>query len=67
MAAVWEKREAWKMIECIRDRGEQPCTHRLNAPVWPEEEGSQEGGGQSTEEIWRKNYIESLTTMVAKR
>ena len=22
--AVWEKREAWKMIECINDRGEQP-------------------------------------------
>ena len=24
--AVGEKREAWKMIECIRDRGEQPPT-----------------------------------------
>ncbi|MEE9445618.1 MAG: hypothetical protein V3V19_08125 [Cocleimonas sp.] len=24
--AVGEKREAWKMIECIRDRGEQPST-----------------------------------------
>ena len=22
--AVEEKREAWKMIECIKDRGEQP-------------------------------------------
>ena len=36
-----EKREAWKMIEDFRGRGEHP-------PVWPEEEGSQEGGGQST-------------------
>ena len=42
---VGEKREAWKMIEGIRDRGEQPST---GAPVWPE--GSQESGGQSTEE-----------------
>ena len=25
-------------------------THQLKAPAWPEEEGSQEGGGQSTEE-----------------
>ena len=25
-------------------------THRLKAPVWPEEEGSQDGGGQSTDE-----------------
>ena len=24
--AVGEKREAWKMIECIKDRGEQPPT-----------------------------------------
>ena len=24
--AVWEKREAWKMIESFRDRGEQPPT-----------------------------------------
>ena len=47
--AVEEKREAWKMIECITDRGEQP-PNNLKAPVWPEEEGSQEGGGQSTEE-----------------
>ena len=41
---VGEKREAWKMIEGIRDRGEQPPTG-----LRPEE-GSQEGGGQSTEE-----------------
>ena len=45
--AVGEKREAWKMIEGFRDRREQP---RTGAPVWPEEEGSQEGGGQTTEE-----------------
>ena len=25
--AVVEKREAWKMIACIRDRGEQPSTY----------------------------------------
>ena len=25
-------------------------THRLKAPVWPDEVGSQEGGGQNTEE-----------------
>ena len=34
--AVREKRKAWKMIEGFRDRREQPCTHRLKAPVWPE-------------------------------
>ena len=28
----------------------QPPGHRLNAPIWPEEEGSHKGGGQSTEE-----------------
>ena len=58
---VGEKREAWKMIEGFRDRAEQPTTNRLKAPVWPEEEGSQEGGGQS------KNCTDSLTKMVAKR
>ena len=47
---VGKKREAWKMIEGIRDRARGATTHRLNAPVWPEEENSQEGGGQSTEE-----------------
>ena len=47
--AVWEKPEAWKMIKCIKDRGEQP-PNSLKAPVWSEEEGSKEGGGQSTEE-----------------
>ena len=25
-------------------------TNQLKSPVWPEEEGNQEGGGQSTEE-----------------
>ena len=45
--AVGEKREAWTMIEGIRDRGEQPPTG-LN--VWLEEEGRQEGCGQSTDE-----------------
>ena len=45
---VGENREAWKKIECFRDRWEQP--HRLKALAWSEVEGSQEGGGQSTEE-----------------
>ncbi len=41
--AVGEKRKAWRMmIEGMRDRG--GTTHRLKAPVWPEEEGSQKGG-----------------------
>ena len=44
-----EKREAWKMIEGIRDKG-GATTHWLKAPVWLEEKGSQEGGGQSMEE-----------------
>ena len=30
--------------------GYATATHQLKAPVWPEVEGSQEGGGQSTEE-----------------
>ena len=43
-------------------------THQLNAPVWPEEQGSQEGGGHSTDRgVWRKACTESLTKMVAKR
>ena len=41
-----EKREAWKMVEC----GMGATTHRLKAPVWSEEEGSQESGGQRTEQ-----------------
>ena len=45
--AVGEKREAWKMIKFIKDRGEQP--------IWPEEEGNQEGGGQSTAEYGGRN------------
>ena len=45
--AVGAKRAAWKMIEC-RQKG--ATTHELKAPVRPEEEGSQEGGGQSTYE-----------------
>ena len=45
--AVGEKREAWNMIEGIQ-RG--ATIQQLKAPVWPEKEGSHEGGGQSTEE-----------------
>ena len=48
------KREAWNMIASFRDRG-LATTHRLKAPVWPEEEGSQEGGGQSTKEYGGRN------------
>ena len=44
-----EKREAWKIIEGIRDRG-GATTHRLKAPAWLEEDRSQEGGVRSTEE-----------------
>ena len=41
------------MIECIKkQRG--PTNHQLKSPVWPEEEGSQEGGGHSTEEYGRR-------------
>ena len=49
-----EKREAWNMVECFRDRGEQPPNGFNNEPVWPEEEGSHEGAGQSTEEYGRR-------------
>ena len=45
----WGEAEAWKMIEGIRDKG-GATTHWLKAPVWLEEKGSQEGGGQSMEE-----------------
>ena len=47
--AVGEKQKAWNMIDCIKIRGEQPPPS-LKHLYWPEEEGSQEGGGQSTEE-----------------
>ena len=45
--------KASDMIECIKkQRG--PTNHQLKSPVWPEEEGSQEGGGHSTEEYGRR-------------
>ena len=49
--AVGEKRKAWNMIECIKNRVEQPPTSLIKAPVWPDQEGSQEGrvGLHSTE------------------
>ena len=34
----------------MHERPRRATTQQLKAPVWPEEEGSQEGGGQSTEE-----------------
>ena len=40
--------EAGSMEEDRRQR--RATIHRLKAPVWPEEEGCQESGGQSTEE-----------------
>ena len=43
--AVVEKREAWKMIEGIRDRGEQPSTS-FSTYMYGQKK---EGGGQSTE------------------
>ena len=51
--AVGGKGKASDMIECIKkQRG--PTNHQLKSPVWPEEEGSQEGGGHSTEEYGRR-------------
>ena len=50
---VGEKGKASDMIECLKkQRG--PTNHQLKSPVWPEEEGSQEGGGHSTEEYGRR-------------
>ena len=36
--------------DSVHERQREATAHRLKAHVWPEEEGSQEGGGQSTEE-----------------
>ena len=63
--AVGEKREAWKMIEDIRDRGEQPSTGLKHCMARrrrrPGERWTDHGG------VWRKKCTESLTKMVAKR
>ena len=51
-----EKREAWKMIEVIRDRGEQPSTGLSHLAVWSEE-GRQKAvvrARRSIEELYRK-------------
>ena len=50
--AVVEKREAWKMIEGIRDRGEQPSTSSLSTYMYGQKK---EGGGQNTEEYGGRN------------
>ena len=50
--AVVEKREAWNMIEGIRDRGEQPSTS-LSTYMYGQKR--REGGGQSTEEYGGRN------------
>ena len=47
-----------------RQRG--ATSHQRRAPVWSEEEDSQESGGQHGG-VWRKNCTESLTNMVSKR
>ena len=57
--AVVEKREAWNMIEGIRDRGELPSTS-LSTYMYGQKK--KEGGGQSTEE----EMYRSLTKIVAK-
>ena len=56
---------------CLRQRG--ATTHRLRTPVWPEEEGSRESSGQSTEKYggstvpkaglrwWQQNDIQDGT------
>ena len=49
--AVGEKREAWEMIEGIRDRGEQPPTS-LSTYMYGQKK---EGGGQITEEYGGRN------------
>ncbi len=61
--------EAGSMEDDRRHSRQRGATiHRLKAPVWPEEEGSQESGGQSTEEYGGRTVgTESLTKMVAKR
>ena len=64
--ALGEKREAWHMIEGIRDRGEQPPTGTCMA-----RRRRKQPGGRWTEHggVWMKNCrpTESLTKMVAKR
>ena len=61
--------EAGSMADDRMHYGQRGATtHQLKASLWPEEQGSQEGGGQSTEEYqWRKNCTESLKQMVEKR
>ena len=49
--AVGEKRETWRMIEGFRGRGEEPPTCSRHLSACAEEEGSQEGGGPSTDEF----------------
>ena len=63
--AVWVKREAWKMIEGMRDRGEQPPTglrHVYGRKKKAVRRRWTEHGG-----VWRKNCTESLTKTVVKR
>ena len=52
MAKAVEKREAWNMIEGIRDRGEQPSTS-LSTYMYGQKK--KDGGGQSTEEYGGRN------------
>ena len=66
---VGEKGKASDMIECIKkQRG--PTNHQLKSPVWPEEEGSQEGvdiAWRSTdEELYRKLDEDGSKQMIFK-
>ena len=56
--AVGEKREAWKMIECIKDRGEQPPTG-LKHLYGHKRKAARRAVGRAR--------TENLTKMVAKR
>ena len=55
--AVEEKREAWKMIECIKDRGEQPPT-RLKQPYGQKRKAARRAVDRARrsmeEELYRK-------------
>ena len=50
------RNQGWWTEEVAKPVGEKgkATNHQLKSPVWPEEEGSQEGGGHSTEEYGRR-------------